>query len=338
MENQQYVVTLESEIKAFANELPYWQKYLADKILSCNIISNIEIDFAYALLLEDLALKVETDKSDIFIDYIGANAGNYKLDLLFTRLENVEGVNALTENQVIEFCPNLTIIYGANGSGKSSYVRLLKKVFYSKTPEEIFQNIQIISGHKPVSANFTFHSAGSDISLNFPENFGHSEFEQFAVFDIGSVIHHLDRKNEFEFRPAGLNFFAEFTEAIKKVEAKLTSEIESRQTPNEFSNWFDGESEIKIFIQNLSAQIGNDDLSKYKPFTAQDKEDKNNIEKKFDELSLTLRDKEKEIQKMEGIKTSLINNKRNIETINANFTSEYLTQYSVESFVATRPV
>jgi predicted ATPase len=42
--------------------------------------------------------------------------------LLFSKLENVEGVNAFTENQVIDYSNNLTIINGANGSGKSGYL------------------------------------------------------------------------------------------------------------------------------------------------------------------------------------------------------------------------
>ena len=157
---------------------------------------------------------------------------------------------------------------------------LLKKVFYSKTPEEIVQNIHLASGHKPVSANFTFHSAGSDIPLNYPTNSASAEFEPYAVFDNGSVRHHLDHKNEFEFRPAGLSFFADFTEAIKQVEVKLNSEIANKQTPNDFDVWFDGDSEIKTLVQGLTAQTSIEDLNKHTPFSEKDKTDKAAIEKK----------------------------------------------------------
>lgn len=321
----QQIATLDTEVKGFANGLSYWAKYLAEKILSGNAITDTEINTAYSFLLEELNLTPTITKPDIVINYNGGDLGNYKLDLLFRKLENVEGVNALTENQVIEFSPNLTIIYGANGSGKSSYVRLLKKVFYSKTPEDIVQNIHLASGHKPVSANFTFHSAGSDIPLNYPANSANAEFEQYAVFDNGSVRHHLDHKNEFEFRPAGLSFFADFTEVIKRVEMKLNSEIASKQTPNDFDVWFDGESEIKTLVQGLNAQTNIADLNKHTPFSEKDKTDKATIEKKYDELLLTSKNKEKEILKLEGIKRNLIENKKTIEAINTYFVSAYLT-------------
>lgn len=155
-EVEQQVATLDTEVKGFADGLSYWAKYLAEKILSGNAITETEINTAYAYLLEELTLTPTTTKPNIAINYNGGNSDNYKLDLLFNKLENIEGVNALTENQVIDFSPNLTIIYGANGSGKSGYVRLLKKVFYSKTPEEIVQNIHLASGHKPVSATLLF--------------------------------------------------------------------------------------------------------------------------------------------------------------------------------------
>jgi energy-coupling factor transporter ATP-binding protein EcfA2 len=320
----QQVATLDTEVKGFADRLSYWAKYLAEKILSGNAITDTEINAAYAYLLEELTLTPVTTKPDIAINYNGGNSGNYKLDLLFSKLENVEGVNALIENQLIDFSPNLTIIYGANGSGKSGYVRLLKKVFYSKTPEDIVQNIHLASGHKPVSANFTFQSVGSDIPLNYPANSGNLEFEQFAVFDDGSVKQHLDHKNEFEFRPAGLSFFAEFTEAIKRVEIKLNSEIASKRTPNDFDVWFDGESEIKTLVQGLNAQTNIAELNKHTPFSEKDKTDKAEIEKKHDELALASKNKEKEILRLEGIKKNISDNKKTIEAINTYFAADYL--------------
>ncbi len=130
------IETLEMEVKKFADELPYWGKYLAEKILSGKNISDNDIETSYSYLLEELELETENEKPEIEINYNAESSANHKLDLLLTRLENIKGVNALAENQCIEFSKNLTIIYGANGSGKSSYVRLLKKAFLSKAPEE----------------------------------------------------------------------------------------------------------------------------------------------------------------------------------------------------------
>ena len=319
------VETLESEVKKFVDKLPFWEKYIADKILTGTAISDKELDTAYSYLLEELKLNHETVKPKLTINYKPRNTGNYKLDLLFTKLENVEGVNALLENQTIDFSPNITIIYGSTGSGKSGYVRLMKKVFYSKTPEEIIQNIHLANGHKPINAKFTFQSAGKDISLMYPANSANAEFEQYAVFDGKSVLRHLDQRNEFEFLPAALSFFAELTEVIKRIEEKLNFEIMIKNSANEFAELFEGESEIKILIQNLSAITNIADLKKHTPFSEKDIEDKKVFEKQYDELLLASKSKEKEIKTLENIKLLIDNNKKNIEAYNAYFTTKHLT-------------
>lgn len=150
--------TLVSEIKKFANDLPFWAKYLADKILSGVPISDNEIETSHRYLLEELQLIEKCEKPVIEINYSPGSANNFKYDLLLSKIEDVEGVNALVEKQLIEFGPNLTVLYGGNGSGKSGYVRLLKKAFYSKAPEEILPNIHIDNGHKETNAKFSFSS------------------------------------------------------------------------------------------------------------------------------------------------------------------------------------
>ena len=325
-EVEQQVETLETEVKKFANGLPYWAKLLAEKILSGNAISDNDIDTSYSYLLEHLKLKDETEKPEISIDYNAENSGNYKNDLLLTKLENVEGVNALTENQTIEFSPNLTIVYGANGSGKSGYVRLLKNVFYSKAPENILPNVHIDSGHKPINAKFTFKSNNAETSLAFADK-ENAEFEQFGVFDGNSVLKHLENKNEFEFRPAGLSFFADYTNAIIRVEQKLNTEIQTKQTgntANDLSALFDGNSEIKTLVQNLKAETKIDDLKKYTPFSDEDKTQKEAIQKQYDELLLASKGQEKEIKMLEGIKSLLAQNKQAIEKLNQFFTTEVI--------------
>jgi energy-coupling factor transporter ATP-binding protein EcfA2 len=326
-EKEVEVVTLESEVKIFADGLPYSAKYLAEKILSGNAISDNDIETSYSYLLEELKLKEETEKPDIEIKY-NASAGDYKPDLILTKLENVEGVNALTENQTIDFSPNLTIIYGSNGSGKSGYVRLLKKVFYSKVPEEILQNIHLEDGHKPVNAKFTFQSNNTDIPLSYSQK-DNAEFGQFAVFDGKGLFKQLAEKNELELRPAGLSFFAEYTNAVIQVEQKLNTDIVTKNSGNtaeDLSALFDGESEIKTIVQSLNAQTNHDDLKKFIPFSDEDKAEKEKIQKQYDELLLASKGKEKELKNLEAIKKQLSENKTSIESLNKYFETDYLTK------------
>jgi energy-coupling factor transporter ATP-binding protein EcfA2 len=324
----QRVETLETEIREFADELPLWAKYLAGKVLSGNTGSETDIKTSYSYLLEELGLIEKTEKQSIVIDYNLANKEEYKADLFFSKLENVEGVNALAENQMIEFSPNLTIIYGANGSGKSGYVRLLKNVFYSKAPEEIVPNIHVEKGRKPVNGKFVFRSNNTDIPLTYTEKNGVA-FRQFAVFDGKGLLKQLAEKNEFEFRPAGLDFFANFTKVINEVEEKLNFDVLTKKngnTANDLSELFEGDSAIKNLVQNLSASTKNDDLRKHTPFTEGDKTKKTQIQKEYDELLLASKDKGKKAAELENIKRLLNESKQTIENVNICFSNETLDQ------------
>ena len=62
--------SLNSEIEQFAESLPYWAKHLSSKLLSGTMISDTDIDAAYAYVLEDAGLKPITEKSAIVISCV----------------------------------------------------------------------------------------------------------------------------------------------------------------------------------------------------------------------------------------------------------------------------
>ena len=311
--------SLEIEVKAFVNGLPYWAMFLADKILSGNQITDSIIGKTYQYLLEGLKLKPESLKRRLNLKFNIDTNGVYFKDLILSKLDEVRGVNALIEDQLIQFGRTITIIYGANGSGKSGYVRLLKKVFYSKAPEEILGNIYNAGSKKNISAIFTFSTDSESISYKYPSQSSEPAFSQFSVFDEKSVLTQLDQRNEFEFRPAGLVFFSEFTDALKKIEHKLNAEMTCKKSSNIYIDLFDGESEIKTIIENLSYNTKIEDLKKFIPISRTELEKKKITERKYNNLLISSKRKTKEISDLENIKSLIKSNKKLIDSLNNCF-------------------
>ncbi len=329
-EVEQQVETLETEVRKFADGLPYWAKFICSEILSGNELTEDKYDSAFSYLLEELELKEKSERPELSISYNPNASDDFKANIIFNSLSNIEGVNALAENQSIELTKNLTIIYGSNGAGKSGYVRLLKNVFYSKDRETILENIHIANGHKPTKADFQFTIDEGALPLKYPNDVGNGVFNQFAVFDGEIGRRHLKNRNDFKFRPAGLRLFNEFNTALENLNNRLFSEIKTKNIANPFADddIFQGESEIKTFLSSLSHNSNLEDLKKHLPFTEEEKTKKAEIEKKYDDLKISLSQKDKALKELRNIKTQLVARKKNLETINLWFTQNQLNTIS----------
>lgn len=242
--------TLDSEIRLYCQKLPYWQQFLCSLILSGIEVGESHLEVAYGYLLENLGLKSKSEREPIELLSSLSSTSTIDLTLRLVKVGQVEGVNALAEGQVIEFDDHLTVIYGSNGSGKSGYVRLLKKAFYSKAKEEILPDV-IHEVTKATRGVFTFIRDDQMLESTYPEHIGETHFNQFAVFDGKCVIKHLDQRNEFEFRPAALGFFSRLIDAINHIESRLNHEIALKNVSNPVLKFLDGESDIKAEIRNV---------------------------------------------------------------------------------------
>ncbi|MFB4166162.1 AAA family ATPase [Alteribacillus sp. JSM 102045] len=74
----------------------------------------------------------------------------------------MNNVNALSQNQSITFSPNLTLVYGENGSGKSGFSRLLSTGCVSR----VLPNLKGDSESNP-SAKILIGKGNEDFTIDF---------------------------------------------------------------------------------------------------------------------------------------------------------------------------
>lgn len=317
--------TLENDILDFTSGLPFWEQFLSEKILAGVEIEDEDYEKALQYFLEDAGLLAATemeDRPEINI-VCRDHTGTYKPDLQLDKVSGVEGVNALVSGQVLEFGKNLTIIYGSNGSGKSGYIRLLNNVFITKGEKTILPNIH---NETPLTkkAEFKFSSAGIGYTLDFPDDCAKSEFKQFSVFDEKAVHAHLNNKNQFEFRPAGLAYFASINECCKKMDGLIQQKIDQHAQTAYLTALFDGESEIKTLISQLSDKTKLDHFKNYRVFTEEHKEERKKLEE--EKAALMALKKDKEINDLMQIKAQLTALKTSLANINRYFSTDQLAK------------
>ncbi|MEQ1603425.1 MAG: AAA family ATPase [Pyrinomonadaceae bacterium] len=175
-------------------------------------------------------------------------------------IKNLTNVNALASGQEINIGPNLTVVYGNNGSGKSGYVRILNNVFPSRGDKEILPNVFATPNGQPPGCQFTFQRTELPYDLSYPSDKEKYEFAQFAVFDTASVRAHLSNENQLSFTPSGFEVFESLMQGNAGIHEKLKAEADAKSAPHDFGSVFTNENEVKAFVDSLGPETTAEEL------------------------------------------------------------------------------
>jgi energy-coupling factor transporter ATP-binding protein EcfA2 len=262
---------LKNKIIAWFKGYDYWFQHAGNKLLEGENVSDVLTDTTYQLFKEDYALKViEGERAEIVFNEIAADvaavAGNLQLQVI----KEIENVNALATGQSIPINPNLTIIYGGNGTGKSGYVRLLNNAFNSRGDKQILPNVFSGIATGEPSCKFTFQSADAPYDLAYPLQKTNLEFSQYSVFDTHSIRVLCEQDNKLDFTPIGFECFEKVLQLYEAVKTKLYTEIKVNRPLNEFEKFFVNDNAIKNAITNLGANSNEEELKALGTYTEVD--------------------------------------------------------------------
>lgn len=140
-------------------------------------------------------------------------------------LTHHSGVNALAEDQTIEFGDGLTIIYGGNAAGKSGYTRILKRACRARGSEEILGNVMAGAAPGRPSATIKYSSRRRSQELLW-EDKAHpgSPLSSVSVFDHHCASVYISEQTDVAFRPLGLDLFDKLSSVCEGVRRVLEQE------------------------------------------------------------------------------------------------------------------
>ncbi|ANV99341.1 AAA family ATPase [Bradyrhizobium icense] len=262
-------------LEAWLNAKPFWEQYVWKLNLEKEVLSKEDVDQCYAYLSEHLGIIAPLSDSDqrpsiSFKNEIGSigepSIGADKIKLI--EIRDFVDVNAISQECSIKVGPNLTLIYGANGSGKSGIGRLLCNACFSRGERDVLPNVRLDEAGQ---AGATFVIQAEDASpaeIKYSLGDDIDELKRFAVFDAESVLIHLDQSNHVNFTPAQIKIFDKVADTIAKLEERLTNERHEKRKDNPFSwTFFDNDtSTTAIFCKGMSAATNEADLLAHASF------------------------------------------------------------------------
>lgn len=202
------------DIVKWIEEQPYWQQVIAKKILDKSHIYDEDIEDFFSIFMKYNKLEHgNLNREKIEFRNITNTADEHKI-ANWKGLDNVIGVNAIKDNANLVIGPQLTLIYGENGSGKSGFTRLLNNIFISRGDTRLLSNI-FNDNPSPPSANINFETNDGNIDkLYYPEDSNHPYTDHVSVFDSHSALHDLTQESELSFSPTEFKFFDKLLEIV----------------------------------------------------------------------------------------------------------------------------
>lgn len=207
----------------FSDKKPEWLKILIKEAIETNgSIPETRQNEIFDSLLNNTPLQ------DRIVQSLPVQQSSKKLQ--FESLTHMSGVNALYENQTIKFSPDITVLYGLNGSGKSSYFRVLNNMS-GGVLKEIKPNIYINGeNRKDINVSLKYKLGNASTTYNWIDS--HSKLLDLygvKVFDSSYLNGLLQTKNPSEtlVYPLGLHLFGYIAKILDSYTVKLDEQVEA---------------------------------------------------------------------------------------------------------------
>lgn len=218
------VMRIEEEIVEWAASRPNWQKAILRRIGRGEAFD----DAAYQAIADRLATdgwaSAETFSA---ADLPAAKATAKPVALL--SLGNLSGCNALVPGQKLDFAlGGLTVVYGDNGSGKSGYARLIKKVVRAWHRQSVLADVFSSGGTAPQSADVAIDVGGVRVEFAWP-NGASAEVAQVGFYDDACGDNFITKEHEVTYRPPALFVVDELIRICDLVRVNLETQLRANQ-------------------------------------------------------------------------------------------------------------
>jgi hypothetical protein len=237
----------------WANAQDGWCRAITVDILNTKCRpSDLDIDRYLKVLLSEKKLSEARFQSVPRIEETHL-LGNALDPVRLDSLKIVQGVNALKPGTQIDFASGVTVIFGENGSGKSGFVRVLKRAAGVRTAEEILRNIHVGKATSP-SAIFTVTVGTGPATIQWNNEFGITPLNRVSIFDARGARTHVEEDLNYVYTPGELTLFPLVQGTVERVRTALESAIAARMPgTNAILPHFERSCSIYPIIETLGA-------------------------------------------------------------------------------------
>jgi energy-coupling factor transporter ATP-binding protein EcfA2 len=244
-------MAIEEQIIVWSRTRPDWQQLLLKRIATGNVLT----DGDYDELVADLVAGKHFPNASLNLEHLPQTAREDP-PVTLVSIEEAEHVNALASDEPLTFEPTgMTIVYGDNGSGKSGYARLLKRITRARHHEEVLSDVFRDTSVAKPSASVKF-KIGKDEQppLEWPDG-DRPELQRMLFYDGTCGNAYVASESDFPYRPSALfvmDGLIVACDAVRiRIDAKLLANVQTANNLPYVANEV-RESEAGRFVTRIS--------------------------------------------------------------------------------------
>lgn len=212
---------------AWVQAQPNWVQLAATKIFGQVEIKDELVD-GLLILLKTSEGQLKNSKIDL-TPYFNVPS-HVSGDIRIQSIGEIEGIDALAPRNPLPFAPKLSVVYGSNGSGKSGYARILKKLCGKPNAAELQPNVfktapqkrhcTVVASIDGAEKTFLWHANSSPVEDLAPVD----------VFDSQTGFFYIDKEQEVSYVPNEVALFEQLVAIFQRLQQRLKIEQDAIST------------------------------------------------------------------------------------------------------------
>jgi energy-coupling factor transporter ATP-binding protein EcfA2 len=206
-----------------------WIQDALRRLVTQSKLNDNDIDEIFQLLKKENGYKsIELEPIPFSLKDIPEDVSSIDNPIVLLSIERPQNINALhPEAELVFNEKGLNIIYGDNGSGKSGYARILKKVCWSRDKNVTLK--RNIFSNSENDQSFLIKYSDNDYNYEFEWTDGTLEgppqLNSINVFDVKCAYLYINSDNPTEYKPVGLDILERLIEVFLKISEKIEWKI-----------------------------------------------------------------------------------------------------------------
>lgn len=248
-------MALAEDLLAWATSRPWWQQQVLARLAAGDFLDTSDYRGIAGSLLADPPAKPEGGWLGITLEPSPSHGEQVRL----VAVGDLANVNALIPDQRLTFgVTGMTVVYGDNGSGKSGYARLIKRVVRARHQEDILPNIFTRTEGAPEAV--VAYLLGERTHDERWDGQASGPLSQVSFYDERCGDCYVSVEAEVSYRPSVLRLLDSLIEACEGVRSALNDLIRVNSNAAQALPAAAEDTPSGIFLRNLSATVTNEAL------------------------------------------------------------------------------